>query len=83
MSGGEILVVFLAALILFGGKRLPEIARTVGRTLREFRKAYEEVKRQINIELQEDNTSVPKRPASPNLRQEHDESDKKLSGGAD
>lgn len=36
---GELLVIFGAILLLFGGKRLPELARSLGQGIREFREA--------------------------------------------
>lgn len=36
---GEILVIMLVILILFGGKKLPEFARSLGQGIREFKKA--------------------------------------------
>ncbi len=45
----EILVIVLVVLILFGSKRLPELARGIGKGMREFRKAAEDVKREIDI----------------------------------
>jgi len=45
----EILVIVLVVLILFGSKRLPELARGLGKGMREFRKAAEDVKREIDI----------------------------------
>lgn len=36
---GELIVIFLVVLILFGGKRLPEFARQLGLGIREFKKA--------------------------------------------
>ncbi len=38
----EMLVVFLIVLLLFGGRKIPEIARGLGRGLREFKKARDE-----------------------------------------
>jgi len=39
----ELLIVLFVILLLFGGKRLPELARGLGRSIREFRKATHEV----------------------------------------
>lgn len=36
---GELLVIFLVILILFGGKKLPEFAQSLGKGIREFKKA--------------------------------------------
>lgn len=47
VGGGELLVVFAAILLLFGGKRLPSIARTVGKTLSDLRKASQDFKDQV------------------------------------
>jgi len=44
---GEIIVIFLVVLVLFGPRRLPEIARMIGKTLHELRKASEDFKEQI------------------------------------
>lgn len=38
----EVVVVSLVLLVLFGGKKLPELARGVGDSIREFRKAANE-----------------------------------------
>ena len=54
MSGSEILLVLVAALLLFGGKRMPELARSAGRILRDLRRAWEEMKRQIGAEVDDD-----------------------------
>ena len=37
----EILLIFLVALLLFGGKRLPEIGRALGEGIKEFKKALQ------------------------------------------
>lgn len=47
MGPGEMLVVLTAVLILFGARRLPEMARKVGRMMAQLRDASDEVRRQI------------------------------------
>jgi sec-independent protein translocase protein TatA len=47
ISGGEGLIIFFAILMLFGAKRLPELARGLGSAIREFSKAKDEVEREI------------------------------------
>jgi sec-independent protein translocase protein TatA len=41
----ELLVVLLIILLLFGATRLPEIARSLGRSIQEFKKGVQEIKR--------------------------------------
>ncbi|HEV7669139.1 MAG TPA: twin-arginine translocase TatA/TatE family subunit [Thermoanaerobaculia bacterium] len=47
----EIIFIVVLALLIFGPKRLPEIGRTVGKGLSEFRRASAEIQRTINAEL--------------------------------
>lgn len=47
----EIIFILVLALLIFGPKRLPEIGRTVGKGLSEFRRASSEIQRTINAEL--------------------------------
>jgi TatA/E family protein of Tat protein translocase len=49
----ELLLILLVALVVVGPKRLPELSRTIGRGLREFRKAQDEVKKTITLGLDE------------------------------
>jgi TatA/E family protein of Tat protein translocase len=51
MGFSETIFIFFAALILFGPKKLPEIARQVGRALNEFKRASNEFKAQIEQEI--------------------------------
>lgn len=48
---GELMVIFGLALLIFGPKKLPEIGRTLGRSLREFRSATSDLKRSIEREV--------------------------------
>lgn len=47
IGGGELLLVMVVALMLFGSKNLPGIFRTAGRTSEQMRKAVREVKNEI------------------------------------
>ena len=48
ISGGEIVLVMMLALLFFGAKAIPDIAKTLGKGMREFKKATNEIKREIN-----------------------------------
>jgi len=47
VGGGELLLIFLAVLLLFGPKKIPEVMRSVGKGLRQFRDAQEGLKQQM------------------------------------
>ena len=48
----EMLVIFLVALVLFGPKKLPELGRTIGKALTEFRRASNDLKATFDREMQ-------------------------------
>ncbi|MGB4775279.1 MAG: twin-arginine translocase TatA/TatE family subunit [Daejeonella sp.] len=48
MGTPEIMMILFAVLLLFGGKKLPELARGLGKGIREFKDASEGVKREIH-----------------------------------
>ncbi len=54
MGWPELLLIFVAILLLFGAKRLPEIAQGLGKGIKEFRKAMkettEDLKNSIDVE---------------------------------
>jgi len=60
MSSSEIIVIILAALLLFGGKRLPEILRTIGRITSNIKRAGDELKREIGLDVLNDITKPKK-----------------------
>ena len=47
----EILFILVVALLVFGPRRLPEIGRTIGKALGEFRRATTDLKRTIDTEV--------------------------------
>lgn len=65
-GGGEIMLVLIVVLILFGGERMPELARGLGKTIRELKKATSGVEDEIKRALNEPPPSRHKiRPAPP------------------
>lgn len=49
----ELIVIFIIALLVFGPKRLPELGRTVGKALTEFRRASNELRNVVEEEVRE------------------------------
>ena len=48
----EIIVIFIVALIVFGPRKLPQLGKTLGKGLREFRKASQDMKDSIEKEIE-------------------------------
>src|SRR4051812_22184438 len=63
IGGPELIFILVLALLIFGPKKLPQIGRTLGKGMSEFRKASTELQRAINSELEEPTTSATRRPA--------------------
>ena len=57
MGGQEILIVALIVLLLFGGKKIPELMRGLGRGVREFKDAKDGIRSEIEKGMNEDKTS--------------------------
>jgi sec-independent protein translocase protein TatA len=55
----EILLIFLVILLVFGAKRIPEIARGLGKGIREFKDATNDIKRELTVS---DTPPPPQRP---------------------
>jgi sec-independent protein translocase protein TatA len=53
IGGSEILVIILVALLLFGADKLPEIARGLGKGMREIKKATDDIKREFEESTRE------------------------------
>ncbi len=60
----ELMFIMLLALLIFGPRKLPEIGRTLGRALGEFRRATTDLKRTLDVEMSTDET-VGKPPPKP------------------
>jgi sec-independent protein translocase protein TatA len=48
-SSGEILVIVMVVLILFGGDKIPEVARWFGKAMNELRKATRDLKNELDL----------------------------------
>jgi sec-independent protein translocase protein TatA len=59
VSGGELVLVIVIALLAFGARGLPDAGRSLGRGLREFQRALNEARRSMNEER-----PSPRRPAA-------------------
>lgn len=55
LGGGEILVVLTAVLLLFGTDKLPGMARSVGRGMREFNDAKSQIRNEIERSIKDIN----------------------------
>lgn len=65
IGGAELILIMTVILLVFGAKRIPEIARGLGQGIREFKKATSEISRELKLE--EDLTRRPQtNPAAVN-----------------
>ena len=53
LGGGEIIVVLLVVLLFFGSKKIPELARGLGKGIREFKDATSDVQREIEKSMKD------------------------------
>jgi sec-independent protein translocase protein TatA len=60
LGGGEWILIILAILLLFGGKKIPELMRGIGQGIREFNDAKTKVKSQIEEGMKEKEKSESK-----------------------
>ena len=58
----ELLFILVLALLVFGPRKLPEIGRTLGRAMGEFRRATSDLKRTLDVELSSEESSKPPSP---------------------
>ncbi|MCX7974125.1 MAG: TatA/E family twin arginine-targeting protein translocase [Candidatus Aminicenantes bacterium] len=47
----ELLIILIIALLIFGPKKLPEVGRNIGRAIKEFRRASDELREKIEDEI--------------------------------
>jgi sec-independent protein translocase protein TatA len=61
IDGPEIILIFLIVLLLFGAKRLPELFKSFGKSIREFKKATSGIEEDVRSAMEEE----PKKPQTP------------------
>lgn len=65
LSGGEIILVMVVALILFGAKKIPEFAKGLGQAMKEFKKASSDVSNEIHNTMDQEAPPPAPPPAKP------------------
>jgi Tat protein translocase TatB subunit len=69
LGGPELFLILVVALIVFGPRKLPEIGKSLGRMMAEFRKASNEFKRTIENEVEADKIRESMRIELPRLHE--------------
>ena len=59
MGGWEIFLIIMVVLLLFGAKKIPELARGMGQGIREFKDATKEIKHNLDEGMNQPNTQRP------------------------
>ena len=57
---GEIIIIVFVILLLFGGKKIPELLKGLGKGVRSFKKGMNEIEDEINKPVEEDKTDNKK-----------------------
>jgi sec-independent protein translocase protein TatA len=73
----ELLIILAIALLVFGPKKLPEVGKSLGRAIREFRRTSDELKERIEEEIRADEIKEIKEELKKDIKE--DEEGKKIS----
>ena len=65
LGGGEIILILALILILFGAKKLPELAKGLGQGIKEFKKATKEVTDEVQSAMDEPSSSQSQKRLPP------------------
>ena len=63
IGGPEALLILFIFLLLFGAKKMPELARGLGKSIREFKKAASGVESEVRRAMEEEPVAPAKKPA--------------------
>lgn len=72
-SGPELLVILLIILLFFGAKRLPELAKGLGKSIKEFKRASSEAEETFKEAMKDE----PKKPETPEASEKKDDDSSK------
>jgi sec-independent protein translocase protein TatA len=64
LGGGEIMVIMVAVLVLFGANKIPGIARSLGSGIREFKDATSGIRHELERSINEEAPARPQTPVS-------------------
>jgi len=78
----ELIIILVIALIIFGPRKLPELGRSLGRSLKEFKKASNELQNTLDeeIRIEEERSTQRQRPPEPVVPRVGDESIPRSTG---
>ena len=64
----ELVIIFVVALVIFGPRKLPELGRSLGKSLSEFKRASNELRNTLDEEIRaEERKVVPALPTDPSI----------------
>lgn len=64
----EIIIIAILVLVLFGAKRIPELAKGLGQGIKEFRKASSDIKKEIEDSSRDIDDAVNSKETKPNSK---------------
>ena len=78
LGGPEIAVIFVVVLLLFGAKKIPELARGLGKSMGEFKRARDEFedeirRAEVEVQEEEDEKKMAELTKEPKGKEEHSE----------
>jgi TatA/E family protein of Tat protein translocase len=70
----ELIIIFVIALIVFGPRKLPELGKSLGKSLAEFKRASNELKNTLDEEIRQEERRAqePAKPEPPRVAEFHD-----------
>jgi sec-independent protein translocase protein TatA len=60
----ELVIILIAALVIFGPKKLPELGRSLGQGIREFKKATQAITEEVTKAAMEETAPTPSKPTA-------------------